>query len=313
VKRKNVNITLAILTAVALFIIFCPLPYRVMCPIEIKPRDADPVYVDVPGTLLSINVEPWQEVNPGDELGQLQNSDLAIEIADLESRLAVQTTTADVLRREAIRHDEAARELPEVLKTVESLDAQLKKKREDVGRLRLVARTKGTVLPPPEEHAKPRVSKELPTFSGSVLDRKNLGAYLTGNLFCQIGDPHKWEANIVIDQDDYEFVHKNQAVDIKLDEMPFETFHTTIEDIGPKLEYSSRQLSSKGGGGLMTKLDESGVERPINTSYQAHAPIDDPNGDLVQGLRGTAKIHASWQPLGKRFWRFLIRTFNFNL
>ena len=63
----------------------------------------------------------------------------------------------------------------------------------------------------------------------------------------------------------------------------------------------------------MSKPDESGADRPINTSYQARAPIDDADHNLVQGLRGTAKIYGDWQPLGKRAWRYLIRTFNFKL
>ena len=48
----------------------------------------------------------------------------------------------------------------------------------------------------------------------------------------------------------------------------------------------------------MSKQDESGVERPINTTYQALADLEDPDGQLIQGLRGTAKVHADWQPLG---------------
>ena len=48
-------------------------------------------------------------------------------------------------------------------------------------------------------------------------------------------------------------------------------------------------------------------------TFQALADLDDPDGTLVQGLRGTAKVYADWQPLGKRFWRYLVRTFNFKL
>ena len=55
------------------------------------------------------------------------------------------------------------------------------------------------------------------------------------------------------------------------------------------------------------------MERPINTSYQARAAIDDTQGALVEGLRGTAKISADWQPIGKLVWRYLVRTFNFKL
>jgi hypothetical protein len=79
------------------------------------------------------------------------------------------------------------------------------------------------------------------------------------------------------------------------------------------MEFTSRQLSSKAGGEMMSKQDKSGAERPMNTSYQARAAIDDDTGALVPGLRGTARISASWQPLGKRAWRWLMRTFNFHL
>ena len=34
---------------------------------------------------------------------------------------------------------------------------------------------------------------------------------------------------------------------------------------------------------------------------------------MMQGLRGTAKIYADWQPLGKRLCAYLVRTFNFKL
>ena len=90
-----------------------------------------------------------------------------------------------------------------------------------------------------------------------------------GNLFCQIGDPTKWEANLVIDQDDIEFVREGQTVAIKLDEFPYRTFDTTIAEIGPEMEFASRQLSSKEGGDVMAKADAKGAERPMSVMYQA--------------------------------------------
>ncbi len=179
----------------------------------------------------------------------------------------------------------------------------------------LVAPADGIVLPPPEVPARPSAENELPKWTGSPLDPENLGAYLGGDtrLFCQVGDPHHWEAHLAIDQDDVDFIRRDQPVAIKLDELPYRTFHTRISQIGPEMKYSSRQLSSKGGGELMSKTEEGGVERPINVTFQALADLDDPDGTLVQGLRGTAKVNADWQPLGKRFWRYLVRTFNFKL
>ena len=57
-----------------------------ICTLELKPRDADPVYVEVPGVSRRDHVKPGQQVKTGDELGRLRNVDLELEIADIESQ-----------------------------------------------------------------------------------------------------------------------------------------------------------------------------------------------------------------------------------
>jgi putative peptide zinc metalloprotease protein len=319
VKRTNVNVTLAILTAVGLFIVFCPLPYRVLCTLEIKPRGADPIYAKVPGILEQINVKPGQQVKTGAVLGRLSNVDLALEIGEIESKIAQQQARLAILTNDqfVLRSEDAAKELPESEKRLEALREQLQEKKEDEARLQLVAHADGTVMPPPEVPSKPEHEGDLKKWSGSPLNEKNLGAYLTPPaLYCQVGDPCKMEAILYIDQDDIEFVRPEQALAIKLDEIPYRTFHSKIAEIGEELKLTPRSLSSKSGGELMSKTDESGTERPINTTFQARCNLDleaADAGKLVQGLRGTAKIHAEWQPIGKRVWRYLVRTFNFKL
>lgn len=317
VKRKNLNITLGIITAVALFVLFCPLPFQVLATLELKPRDANRVHVVVPGVLDEILVKPGQEVKTGAKLGRLTNADLALEIADIEGRIEKAKAKKNFLQYGAyeLHNKLAAKELPEVEKTLNSLQEQLAEKKEDQRHLQFVAPVDGVVLPPPEVPKAPdRGTGELPRWSGTPLQESNLGAYLSPPaLFCQIGDPHKWEAHLAIDQDDIEFIRPDLPVAIKLDELPYETFHTKIAELGPELKYTPKQLSSKSGGELMSQQDETGMERPISTSFQARADLDDPHGSLVEGLRGTAKINAPWQPIGKRVWRYVMRTFNFTL
>jgi putative peptide zinc metalloprotease protein len=315
VKRKNVNITLGILATAALFIIFFPLPYRVFCTLELKPRGADPVYVKVPGILEEISVKAGQKVKTGDKLGLLRNVDLELEISDIRSKIEQHQAHKDILNYESsqLQNNSALQELPAIKESLLALNDELAEKEADKKRLELLAPASGTVLPAPETPKHPEHEGELPKWSGDLLRDKNLGAYVTPTLYCQIGDPHKWEANIIVDQDDIEFVHEGLPVSIKLDEIPYRTFYSTIEEIGPEVKITPHQLSSKSGGGLMSKSDETGMERPLNTSYQARATIDDENGTLVQGLRGTAKVSAAWQPIGKRVWRYLVRTFNFKL
>ncbi len=317
VKRKNVNVTLGILSAVAAFILFFPLPYRVLCPLELKLRGAEPVYVQVPGILEEITVTPGQQVEKGDKLGQLSNIDLNLEIVGLEAKIAQDEVRRIVIRHQrfALGNEMAALAMGPLAESLDSSEEQLAQRQQDRNRLDLVAPKSGTVLPAPEiAKRSDSASRKLPTWSGTPLQKKNLGAFLEpATVYCQIGNPKKWEANIIIDQENIEFVHEGQKVKIKLDRLPYRTFETTIDEIGPEMEFSSRQMSSKKGGELMTKVDEAGHERPINISYQARADIDDESGTLVQGLRGSAKIDAEWQSLGKRFWRFIMRTFNFRL
>ena len=49
--------------------------------------------------------------------------------------------------------------------------------------------------------------------------------------FCQIGDPQKLEAVMVIDQGDIDFVQAGQEVDLKLDALQHDTLHGQIKEI----------------------------------------------------------------------------------
>ena len=192
----------------------------------------------------------------------------------------------------------------------------------------------GTVLPPPWTAERPEdPDGALPAWSGTPLEPENRGAHLDETvLFCQIGDPKKLEAILVIDQGDIRFVHGNETfrdangetvqkpgnrVDIKLDELPGETLYGIISEVSQMdLKVSSRRLSNKGGGPLATKTDASGAERPLSTSYQARVAIDDPDGLLRLGLRGQARIHADrpeWQTVWQRIWRMITQAFSFKL
>jgi len=133
-------------------------------------------------------------------------------------------------------------------------------------------------------------------------------------MLCQIGDPTKMQAILVVDQNDIEFIHENQEVALKLDSRPGDLLPGRITEIANvDLKVSPRSLSNKSGGELATKTDESGKERPLSTSYQARVPIDDPEQLLVMGLKGRAKIYAGRLTLAQQAWRYITRTFNFEL
>lgn len=315
VKKVRVAVTLGLIAAALGAVLFVPLPFQIIATMEIQARDADSVYVDVPGTLVELDVQSGSRVEKGQTLARLSNLDLELEIVELKSQLAQQKARLESLKRTRFGNPEASRHLPAAKEAHDTLQGQLEKKEADLRRLQLVARTTGTVMPPPWTERREDPSGQLPRWSGTPLDDRNLGALLPVDvLFCQVGDPHKLEAILVVDQGDIPFVECGQRVEIKLDQLPHDVFEGRITEVSPDaLKISSKRLSTKSGGELATKTDPSGVERPMSPSYQVRVPLDDPDGLMRLGLRGRAKIHADWQTLSQRVWRFITSTFNFHL
>jgi putative peptide zinc metalloprotease protein len=316
VKKTNMYATLSVLSAVVLVVLFLPLPHSVLATFEIQARDAESVYVDVPGKLIAIDVKPGRQVEKGTRLGQLRNIELEQEIGKLAMQERQYRSKLESLRRQGFNDPHAQAEIPATQEALKAAKEQLQNKEADSERLCLKAPIAGSVLPPPLTPRRDDPDGQLPTWSGSPLEKENLGAFLQENvLFCQIGDPRKLEAVVIIDQADRNLVRKDQRVYVKIDELPHDTFTSKVAEIAEsELKISPQRLSNKAGGELATKTDpHSGVERPVSTSYQARVPLDDNTGLMRLGLRGTARIQTDWIPLGTRFWRFLSHTFNFKL
>jgi len=316
VKKPRLYATLGGLALLVAAFVYWPLPYHVLSTLETRPRDADTVYVTVPGKLEEIRVRPGDRVSEGDLLARLTSFDLELEIEGLEGQRDQYREQLDKLIRLQREDRTAGLGIPETKELLETIEGQLDERKRDRDRLELKAPRDGVVFPSP--WMKPRKSPhgQLSKWSATPLEPRNLGCYLEpGTQFCSVGDPQRMEAVLVIDQADIDFVALGQSVEIKLDELPHDTFTGTIQEIAQKeMEFSSKRLTAKAGGELSTETDpESGAERPMSTSYQASVPLPDPDRLFRIGLRGSAKIGVRPQTLGQRVWRLFARTFNFKL
>ena len=63
-----------------------PLPQRVWCAAELRPRGEETVYVSVAGRLDELLVQPDEEVRRGQKLAVLSSLELELEVAELEGR-----------------------------------------------------------------------------------------------------------------------------------------------------------------------------------------------------------------------------------
>lgn len=315
VKKPRMYATLALLSLLVAGIFWIPLPNRVFCTFEIQPHGSSPIYIDVPGELEKVHVRPGDKVAAGAPLAELKNLDVRFEIEELKGQQADYKAQYEANEFLAFKDPNASSQLPRIKANLESVEEQLKKREKDLELLHLTAPKAGTVMLPPELPATPDDEDNLPTWSGTPLEPVNRGCMLEeGAMLCQIGDPTKMQAILVVDQNDIEFIYENQEVALKLDSRPGEIIPGRITEIANvDLKVSPRSLSNKSGGELATKTDESGKERPLSTSYQARVPIDDPEQLLVMGLKGRAKIYAGRLTLAQQAWRYLTRTFHFDL
>ncbi len=316
VKKPRFYATLGVLAAIVAFVVWVPLPYSVLCSFEVQPRKASPVYVDVDGILEEVYVEPGDQVSPGTELALLSNPDVEFGLAELVRERNRYHVELETLERQRFDDPAADDQIPGRQRLLDGVKRQIAEKQAEIDALRLLSRASGTVLPPPNVSPPPEDEGQLPSWSGSPLDKRNLGCMLQkSTLFCQVGDPRQMEAMLVIDQADMLLVARNQPVELLLDELPFAPRESKIEDISHvDLKVSPKSLSNKAGGDLATTTDESGRERPQRPTYQARAPLEvEQVGLLRPGLRGRAKIHVAPQTLWQRAWRFMARTFNFDL
>jgi len=325
VKRNRLYLSLAGAVVLLLVILLVPLPHRVFCTLEIQPRDAALVYVTVPGQLDKIEIKPGEQVEKDQPLAELKNLEIDLELADLAGQAARYRRQLDSLAVQRHRDPQAGGQIPAIREALRTVEDQLARKREDHRRLKLTAPAAGMVFPPPSIPKPQGREEELPTWSGTPLDRENQGCWLEeGQLLCQVGDPKRMEAVLVIDQADIEFVREGQPVEIRLESLPQQTFtynlvddrrvRLTIAEVSKSdLKISPVQLSAKAGGELPTRSDTTGQQRPLTPSYQARVPLDAPNGQLLPGLRGQAKIKVGYDPLATRFYRWFSQTVNFKL
>lgn len=308
-SRRALTGSLAVLavTAGALAI---PLPYRVAAPIVMQVADARRVYASVSGRLAD-GIEEGQQVEPGQVLARLENSELVLEIEKLSGERDRQRLRVENLKRRQVQDQAAAAELPPATELLADLEERLARKLVDRDRLTLAAPVAGTVLPPRRREPQP-IHGELPGWSGTPLDPRNRGCALeSGTLVCLVGDPGRLEALLVVDQGDVEFVAVGQPVRIQLDQSPGTILEGTVRDLAEiDLQVTPPELLA--AGEIATRTEE-GQARPVSTSYQVRVEIASPAQPLLIGESGRAKIEAPPLSLGRRLLRAVNRTFNLDL
>lgn len=315
-KRERVWATGVVLAIALAVVLFVPLPFSVKCTFEVQPRGGLQVFAAVPGQIKQVNYRPGQEVKQGDEILVLENPELKLQAMELEARFEQADQAVTSLQR--MRHNDptAAAQLEVAKEGRESARKQHLEKKAEYDRLTIRAPAAGTVIPPPARDDKILAAQgRLPSWSGTPFDAKNQGALVTPtDLICQIGNPEDMEAVLIVDQAYIDLVKEKDRVRLLLEAHTRRAFESRVVEISAtEMKVVSKGMSTTSSGRFEAKMDPSGQFRPLSTSYQARAPLDKVGGTLQAGMQGQARIYTGWQPLGRRLWRFVNKTFHFDL
>ena len=306
-----------ILTAGALgALLLIPIPHYVHCSFYIQPRDVTNVFVDVPGVLQSVEAQPNHPVMPGDPLVRLQDDGLEQQVEQLRGRVRVKQVAYESMKFMSQRDVSLLDELDAAQSEWTAAHEDLKQREVDLPRLTVRAQAAGILLEPPRREPAAPDARELSRWSGSPLDRDNLGAFLDQKTLVAriVPDPAKLEAILAIDQADIEFVGADQPVVLRVNQLPGEPFDSHTPALSPtRMEQLPRSLSSRFGGPLVGRLDSTGREVPSSTCYLLSVPLENQATSVLDGATGYARIRTGTQSIGQRLWRAVCQTFRFEL
>jgi putative peptide zinc metalloprotease protein len=283
----------------------------------VQPRQAQQVYTSSPGQIRFVSAKPGQQVQAGDPIIELTNPDLELEVLALKGKCDEADQMVESLASQRIVDDNAGMQYEVAREMRDAAKKQYQQKKAELDRLKITAPIAGTIIPPPSRPEKAAAAPgRLRGWYGTPFEDKNTGALITpADPICTVGDPDDMEAVLVIDQAYIDLVREGHKVRVLLDSNTRRAYDSQIESIAAiELEAVSKAASTQAGGRLETKTDmTTGVMKPLSTSYQASAPLGPEAGRLQVGMQGQARIYTGWQPLGRRLYRFVTKTFHFDM
>jgi multidrug resistance efflux pump len=282
-----------------------PLPHSVTCPVRIQARQAAVVYVEIPGILETMHVQPGARVTAGQPLVTLRDADLALAVAQLENQRRDFACRLDGLRRRALLGDpQAAEAIAAVRRAIAAFDEQLEKRRRDIERLQLTAPCDGVVLAADRPLRRESGNSRGGGPERTALDRRQIGASLVvGQPVCQIGEPTRLEAFLELDQTQLASLRPGQEVWILLDHAPNRRFVARIEEItqsGLAASPSSGRPAPRRAGwffGAVSGTASASDRRPPTATFAARCRLDDPDGAILIGATGRARVFTGYRTL----------------
>jgi putative peptide zinc metalloprotease protein len=292
-KARATSFAVAVVVIVT-GILLIPTPLRVHGTLVLRPAKPDEIYAEVPGRLMQLNVRDGEWVKKGSLIAALSNPEKLLDRTRLQEQYNVNWVKAQWFSASPDRESRALYRQHEQM--ANDLTPAIEKIAEQIGKLNLVADRDGQVMGVPHP--------------------ETIGQWVKpGKPFCEVGDPHKLEAHMILDQSDVDLVMLNRRAWLKIYGDSETTWKSRVAEVAKRnREEIPQELSNQAGGEIATKQDpKSGQNKPITAVYEVIIPVDNPKLVLQVGQRGFAKIDGGTHTLGWWLWRLVTKTFHFTL
>ncbi len=279
-------------------ILLIPTPLRIDGTLVLKLAQPLEVYAEVEGQLVELNVKDGDWVEKNTMIAKLSNPTKQKEMLERQQDHDVAWYKARYYGQSPERENRAqAKQLDEFANDMEramqNVGEQLKK-------LELISTREGRVVAAPQVR----------------LHQETVGTWLKpGKPFCEVGDPTRLEAHLIVDQSDINQITTDSIAWVKIYGRAEKTYKSRVSEIAKRSrEEVPTELSNMAGGEVASKPDpKTGIAKPLTAVYEVIIPIDNSDMKLEPGLRGAAKLDGGRYTLGWWLLRWWNKMFNFQL
>ena len=209
-KGRRIGIAAGLVLA-TLFLVFCPLPMRVIGEATVAPQHIVTIAAPVDGNVTGVFAHEGQLVEAGQELASMNDLQWRMELTSAEARYrsAMLTMQTDLAHGAVEAGADRAQS--------EYLRAEADRARNRIENARLRSPIKGIIMTPALQNA-----------AGEHLD--------AGVAFAQVLDISSAVVNIAIPQSDASLLRPGQTAAIKLDSYPQRSWHGNVDVVSPQAE-----------------------------------------------------------------------------
>jgi putative peptide zinc metalloprotease protein len=253
-----------------------PFPSEFSTDLVLEPQKESIARSGVPGMIRLVNVQSGEKVAAGQLLATLDNPEVVAQARVLSEELAMAESNLRNAQSQSNLEKVAAAERERVRLSKELEIAQRK-----VDAFQVRAPMEGAVKTP-------EINQKVGEFLGA------------GDEFCQIVNRTGMKARILVRDTDLEQVHLGSSVLIKVQSFPYRTYSGRVEQILPAASSDHPVTQTQ-------KLERLGQQ--LTNYFVVLMEFPNPDGSLLEGMTGTAKISGKSHPLGyqvgRSAWRWV--------